>query len=109
MRIYATSCSVVLTLAAASRTSSAFQPARLAQRTTTSSTSRTSTTSKLDASQCGNYDFDVAIVGCGVGGHGAALHARAQQLETAVFAGGDVGGSEWPCLFVCLYVCMFVD
>ena len=29
-----------------------------------------------------------------VGGHGAALHARAQQLETAVFAGGDVGGSE---------------
>lgn len=41
-----------------------------------------------------SYDFDVAIIGCGVGGHGAALHARAQDLKTAVFAGGDVGGSK---------------
>jgi len=39
------------------------------------------------------YDFDVAIIGCGVGGHGAALHSRAQGLSTAVFAGGDVGGT----------------
>lgn len=23
-----------------------------------------------------DYDYDVIIVGCGVGGHGAALHAR---------------------------------
>lgn len=82
---------VVLAVAAASSalsTTSAFQP------TTVRSTTTSSSSSKLDASQCGNYDFDVAIVGCGVGGHGAALHARAQQLETAVFAGGDVGGSE---------------
>lgn len=41
----------------------------------------------------GAYDFDVAIIGCGVGGHGAALHSRAQSLKTAVFAGGDVGGT----------------
>ena len=41
----------------------------------------------------GEYDFDVAIIGCGVGGHGAALHARAQDLNTAVFAGEDVGGT----------------
>lgn len=41
----------------------------------------------------GTYDFDVAIIGCGVGGHGAALHARAQDLKTAVFAGEDVGGT----------------
>eukprot|EP00522_Entomoneis_paludosa_P017053 CAMPEP_0172440082 /NCGR_PEP_ID=MMETSP1065-20121228/852_1 /TAXON_ID=265537 /ORGANISM="Amphiprora paludosa, Strain CCMP125" /LENGTH=525 /DNA_ID=CAMNT_0013188863 /DNA_START=147 /DNA_END=1724 /DNA_ORIENTATION=- len=40
-----------------------------------------------------DFDFDVAIIGCGVGGHGAALHARAQDLKTAVFAGGDVGGT----------------
>jgi dihydrolipoamide dehydrogenase len=39
------------------------------------------------------YDFDVAIIGCGVGGHGAALHSRAQSLKTAVFAGNDVGGT----------------
>ena len=25
-----------------------------------------------------SYDYDVIIVGCGVGGHGAALHARAE-------------------------------
>lgn len=41
----------------------------------------------------GDFDFDVAIIGCGVGGHGAALHSRAQGLSTAVFAGGDVGGT----------------
>lgn len=40
-----------------------------------------------------NYDYDVIIVGCGVGGHGAALHARAQGLKTAVFTGKDVGGT----------------
>lgn len=41
----------------------------------------------------GSYDFDVAIIGCGVGGHGAALHARGQSLNTAVFCGNDVGGT----------------
>jgi len=39
------------------------------------------------------YDYDVIIVGCGVGGHGAALHSRAQSLSTAVFSGNDVGGT----------------
>eukprot|EP00617_Octactis_speculum_P002387 CAMPEP_0185780032 /NCGR_PEP_ID=MMETSP1174-20130828/97788_1 /TAXON_ID=35687 /ORGANISM="Dictyocha speculum, Strain CCMP1381" /LENGTH=480 /DNA_ID=CAMNT_0028469419 /DNA_START=164 /DNA_END=1606 /DNA_ORIENTATION=- len=39
------------------------------------------------------YDYDVIIVGCGVGGHGAALHAHSQGLKTAVFSGGDVGGT----------------
>lgn len=45
------------------------------------------------ALRAAEYDFDVAIIGCGVGGHGAALHSRAQDLKTAVFAGGDVGGT----------------
>jgi dihydrolipoamide dehydrogenase len=39
------------------------------------------------------YDYDVIIVGCGVGGHGAALHARSQGLKTAVLTGKDVGGT----------------
>eukprot|EP01035_Chromulina_nebulosa_P055726 gene55726-76379_t len=47
----------------------------------------------LFASTSSNYDYDVIIVGCGVGGHGAALHARANGLKTAVFTGGDVGGT----------------
>jgi dihydrolipoamide dehydrogenase len=48
--------------------------------------------SSLSASD-GEFDFDVAIIGCGVGGHGAALHSRGQGLSTAVFSGGDVGGT----------------
>jgi dihydrolipoamide dehydrogenase len=39
------------------------------------------------------FDYDIIIVGCGVGGHGAALHARAQGLKTAVLTGKDVGGT----------------
>jgi dihydrolipoamide dehydrogenase len=39
------------------------------------------------------YDYDVIIVGCGVGGHGAALHARSQGLNVAVLTGKDVGGT----------------
>ena len=38
-------------------------------------------------------DYDVLIVGCGVGGHGAALHARAQGLKVGVLTGKDVGGT----------------
>lgn len=54
--------------------------------------SASSTWSSLQMSE-DSYDFDVAIIGCGVGGHGAALHARAQSLKTAVFSGFDVGGT----------------
>ena len=60
---------------------------------TTNIRSSSSSFSQLDASKCGNYDFDVIIVGCGVGGHGAALHSRAQDLSTAIFSGKDVGGT----------------
>ena len=65
-------------------TTTAFSPSIKSPRTPLSS---------LDASKCGNYDYDVIIVGCGVGGHGAALHSRAQDLSTAVFSGRDVGGT----------------
>lgn len=40
-----------------------------------------------------NYDYDLVIVGCGVGGHGAALHARSNGLKTAILTGNDVGGT----------------
>jgi dihydrolipoamide dehydrogenase len=39
------------------------------------------------------FDYDLVIVGCGVGGHGAALHARANGLKTAILTGNDVGGT----------------
>ncbi len=39
------------------------------------------------------YDYDLVIVGCGVGGHGAALHAVESGLKVAVLDGNDVGGT----------------
>ncbi len=33
------------------------------------------------------------IIGCGVGGHGAALHAVESGLKVAVMDGNDVGGT----------------
>jgi len=53
---------------------------------------RASSASSLRMSD-GPFDYDIIVVGCGVGGHGCALHARSQQLSTAVFAGNDVGGT----------------
>lgn len=70
---------------------SAFAPASHTPLRTTNSVN--TVTVALDASKCGTFDFDVIIVGCGVGGHGAALHSRAQDLTTAVFSGQDVGGT----------------
>lgn len=51
------------------------------------------TNTRLSPLYDASFDFDVAIIGCGVGGHGAALHARGQNLNTAVFSGNDVGGT----------------
>ncbi|CAM9093759.1 unnamed protein product [Laminaria digitata] len=66
-------------------------------------TRRTSATPNLAAtrgstvvrsmSMSDDFDYDLIIVGCGVGGHGAALHARSCGLKTAVFSGKDVGGT----------------
>ena len=53
----------------------------------------TTTTFLRMSDEASEFDFDVAIIGCGVGGHGAALHSRAQDLKTAVFSGQDVGGT----------------
>lgn len=39
------------------------------------------------------YDYDLIVIGCGVGGHAASLHARANGLKTAIFTGKDVGGT----------------
>ncbi|KAL3808306.1 hypothetical protein ACHAXA_001923 [Cyclostephanos tholiformis] len=63
---------------------------------TTAAAAKTATTS-LDASKCGNYDYDVIIIGCGVGGQGAALHSRSQELSTAIFSSNDVGGTCVNC------------
>ena len=47
----------------------------------------------LTSLRMNSYDYDLIIIGCGVGGHGAALHARSNGLKTAVLTGKDVGGT----------------
>ncbi|MGF1498693.1 MAG: dihydrolipoyl dehydrogenase [Elainellaceae cyanobacterium] len=39
------------------------------------------------------FDYDLVIVGAGVGGHGAALHAVASGLKTAIIEAADMGGT----------------
>jgi dihydrolipoamide dehydrogenase len=39
------------------------------------------------------FDYDLLIIGAGVGGHGAALHAVACGLKTAIVEGGIMGGT----------------
>jgi dihydrolipoamide dehydrogenase len=39
------------------------------------------------------FDYDLVIIGAGVGGHGAALHAVSCGLKTAIIEGGEMGGT----------------
>ena len=39
------------------------------------------------------FDYDVVIIGAGVGGHGAALHAVSCGLKTAIVEAADMGGT----------------
>jgi dihydrolipoamide dehydrogenase len=39
------------------------------------------------------FDYDLVIIGAGVGGHGAALHAVANGLKTAIIETADMGGT----------------
>ncbi|KAK9288756.1 hypothetical protein L1049_017220 [Liquidambar formosana] len=54
---------------------------------------------KVSASSSGNgtapkgFDYDLVIIGAGVGGHGAALHAVEKGLKTAIIEGDVVGGT----------------
>ncbi|CAA6669149.1 unnamed protein product [Spirodela intermedia] len=39
------------------------------------------------------FDYDLVIIGAGVGGHGAAIHAVERGLKTAIIEGDIVGGT----------------
>jgi len=39
------------------------------------------------------FDYDLVIIGAGVGGHGAAIHAVRRGLKTAIIEAGDMGGT----------------
>lgn len=40
-----------------------------------------------------SFDYDLVIIGAGVGGHGAALHAVKMGLKTAIIEANDMGGT----------------
>ncbi|MGI0485362.1 dihydrolipoyl dehydrogenase [Pantanalinema rosaneae CENA516] len=40
-----------------------------------------------------SFDYDLLIIGAGVGGHGAALHAVSCGLKTAIVEAADMGGT----------------
>eukprot|EP00898_Chlorokybus_atmophyticus_P007319 jgi/Chlat1/7589/Chrsp63S07089 len=47
----------------------------------------------LTVSATSQFDYDVVIIGAGVGGHGAALHAVSKGLKTAIIESKDIGGT----------------
>ncbi|XP_066366279.1 dihydrolipoyl dehydrogenase 2, chloroplastic-like isoform X1 [Miscanthus floridulus] len=61
-------------------------PARLA-------VARAAATNGAVAGSGGGFDYDLVIIGAGVGGHGAALHAVEEGLKTAIIEGDVVGGT----------------
>ena len=46
------------------------------------------------------HDYDLIIIGCGVGGHGAALHA-VEQVQQSM---STIPSHEWVTECLCLYV-----
>jgi len=48
---------------------------------------------KASAMAAANYDYDLIIIGAGVGGHGAAIHAAECGLKTAIVEGDVMGGT----------------
>jgi dihydrolipoamide dehydrogenase len=48
---------------------------------------------KVSAIAAANYDYDLIIIGAGVGGHGAAIHAAECGLKTAIVEGDVMGGT----------------
>ena len=39
------------------------------------------------------FDYDLIIIGAGVGGHGAAIYAAESGLKTAIIEAADMGGT----------------
>ncbi|MED6206073.1 dihydrolipoamide dehydrogenase precursor [Stylosanthes scabra] len=64
-------------------------PRELPFRRTVSST----VVAKANGTPPKSFDYDLLIIGAGVGGHGAALHAVEKGLKTAIVEGDVVGGT----------------
>ncbi|KAI3848816.1 hypothetical protein MKW92_046669 [Papaver armeniacum] len=52
-----------------------------------------STNILMEVQMVKGFDYDLVIIGAGVGGHGATLHAVEKGLKTAIIEGDVVGGT----------------
>uniref|UniRef100_A0A1D1ZKG9 dihydrolipoyl dehydrogenase n=1 Tax=Anthurium amnicola TaxID=1678845 RepID=A0A1D1ZKG9_9ARAE len=52
-----------------------------------------SASASSNGSAAKGFDYDLVIIGAGVGGHGAAIHAVEKGLKTAIIEGDVVGGT----------------
>ena len=57
------------------------------------SSRRGSVSARAGSKSASAFDYDLLIIGCGVGGHGAALHAIDCGLKVAILEGHDIGGT----------------
>ena len=48
---------------------------------------------EMNTTNKSKYDYDLIIIGAGVGGHGAAIHAAESGLKTAIVEGDVMGGT----------------
>ncbi|KAJ4820798.1 Dihydrolipoyl dehydrogenase [Rhynchospora pubera] len=71
----------------------AVPPQRIQRSRVPVSCASTSSSNGSSASVKGGFDYDLIIIGAGVGGHGAALHAVEKGLKTAIIEGDVVGGT----------------
>ncbi|KAI7839906.1 hypothetical protein COHA_006386 [Chlorella ohadii] len=74
----------------ASRSAACAAPRRAAARVAAAAAKNGSAAAPTGS---GEYDYDLLIIGCGVGGHGAALHAVECGLKVAIVEGHDIGGT----------------
>eukprot|EP00271_Cylindrocystis_brebissonii_P010387 TRINITY_DN26560_c0_g1_i1.p1 TRINITY_DN26560_c0_g1~~TRINITY_DN26560_c0_g1_i1.p1 ORF type:complete len:575 (+),score=104.56 TRINITY_DN26560_c0_g1_i1:180-1904(+) len=88
-----------------SRLSSSFLPAQNSRSRSSASRSRSTplassrhvsrivSMAASDNGASSSFDYDLIIIGAGVGGHGAALHAVEHGLKTAIIEGDVIGGT----------------
>ena len=75
------------------RLHNATQTSSAVRKASASSRGKAGRRAHVKVSAAANYDYDLIIIGAGVGGHGAAIHAAECGLKTAIVEGNVMGGT----------------
>ena len=75
------------------RLHNATQTSSAVRKASASSRGKAGRRAHVKVSAAANYDYDLIIIGAGVGGHGAAIHAAECGLKTAIVEGDVMGGT----------------